>query len=410
MMQARSTVTGLDIGSHKICCAIGQIGPDGELALCGVSELPSEGIKNGTITSKERASNVISEVLRRVEEKAGVKPGPVHVSIAGEHIRGLNSRGAVSISMIEGEITQDEIERVVDLAKAVRIPEDQERLHVIPQHYSVDERTDISDPVGMSGERLEVEVHIVTASMSAAGDLLDCVREAGANVVEMVFSPIASAEVLLTPAERQKGAILLDIGAGTVDVALHFRNTVWHTASIPLGGRNVTSDIAYGLRLPMEAAEELKICQGSAVISRVDPSEKLALPDLGEFYQRRISRTVLAAIIEPRVEEMFGIIRRQLVKTSVYDKMEGTVVMTGGGACLNDIEALAERVFKFPARLATPKIFDDEIYYSSPYSVAVAVGLLKHGLMQRVEEEADPGFFGRMGRSFEKAFNAILNI
>jgi cell division protein FtsA len=409
MMQARKIISGLDIGSHKICCAIGQIGPDDDLVFLGVSEVPSSGVKNGTIVDAERACAQVAAAISRAEEDVGVKTGPLYVSISGEHIRGLNSRGAISINVIDNEITDDEMERAIDLAKAVSIPEQRERLHVIPQNFAVDDRDGISDPIGMSGERLEVGVHIVTASVAAAGSVLDCVKNAGANVQEMVFSSIAASEAVVTQEEKRSGAILIDIGAETVDLALYVEDSVWHTESLPVGGRNVTADIAYGLRLPMEAAEELKICQGSALISRVDPKEKLTLPDLGEFYQRRISRTVLAAIIEPRMEEIFRMAQSHLSNTPVADQVE-SVVLTGGGACTKDTESLAERIFGLPARLARPKLFDEDTCYSSPYGVAVAMGLLLHGFSERSAEIENPKFFGRLARKCESAINAILNI
>lgn len=408
-MQSRKTITGLDIGSHKICCAMGRIGPEGELILSGMADVPSEGVKNGVIIDTDRAAARVAEVLKRIEEKTGLKPSPLYVSISGDHMRGLNSRGAISISMIEGEITEEEVVRVVDLAKNVRTPEDQERLHVIPQLYAIDDRDGVRDPVGLSGERLEVEVHIVTASMSAAEDVLECVRKAGGTVQEMIYSPIASSHVLLTPEEKRTGAILLDIGSGTVDASLHYQDTIWQTVTVPLGGRNVTSDIAYGLRLPFEAAEEIKICQGSALVSRVNPKEKLTLPDQGEFYQRRISRAMLAAIIEPRMEETFTFVRNHLEKSAVYEDIQ-TVVMTGGGSCLRNVEHLVEQVFGVPAHLAEPRLSEDEVFYANPYGGAVAVGLIKYGYNQVNPLDADRGFFGRMSQGFEKVVNMILNI
>ncbi len=409
-MHVKDTIAGLDIGSHKIRCAIGSVDPEGELVIRGVVEVPSDGVKSGLIVSPEKASSRVAQALRQLEEDFGVKPDRLYVSISGDHIRGLNSRGAISISMIENEITEEEIERVVELAKNVRMPEDQERLHVMPQHYAVDDRGGICDPIGMSGERLEAEVHIVTASMTAAAGILECVKQAGSDVFELVFSPIAASEVLLTADEKRKGSVLLDIGAGTVDATLHYQDTVWYSASIPLGGRNVTSDIAYGLRLPMESAEELKICQGSAVIFRVDPKEKLTLPDLGEFYQRRISRTVLAAIIEPRMEEIFRIVKKQLLASPVFDLIDAGIVLTGGGACLKDLDHLAERTFGLNARLGTPCISNEGSPFGTSYGAAVAVGLVKYGFLQRSPYQARPGVLGRMARSLERAVSAILNI
>jgi cell division protein FtsA len=409
-MQSRSVIAGLDIGSHKICCAAGRHGPDGELLLLCITEVPSDGVKNGVIVNEERASRQISEVLKRAEEKCGVRPGSLYVNVTGEHIRGLNSRGAISISMMEGEITDEEVGRVIGLAKNVRIPEDQERLHVIPKHYSIDDMSGIHDPIGMTGERLEVDVHIVTASMSAAAATLASVRRAGGELVEMVFNPVAASEVLLTAEEKQKGVLLLDIGAGTMDVVLYYEDSIWHTGSVPLGGRNVTADIAYGLRLPMESAEELKICQGSAVLSKVDPNEKLTLPDLGEFYQRRVSRSVLAAMIEPRMEEMLAIIRKQLETCPVLESIGSGVVLTGGGACLRDVESLVEQMFGMKARLVSPSTYEDDMLFSSPYSVAVALGLLEYGSAKRRAVVERPGMFKRMSKNLEKAINAILNI
>jgi len=409
-MQPKDVISGLDIGSHRISCAVGSVDAVGQLSILGVTEVRSEGVRNGIIVDKELASSAISTVMKKAEEQFGVKPKRLFVNVTGEHIRGLNSRGAISISMLESEITEEEVEKVTDLAKAIRIPEDQERLHVIPQQYAVDDRFGIKDPIGKSGDRLEIEVHIVTASMSVAADILDCVKEAGRDVSELVFSPIGASEVLLTPDERRNGTVLIDIGAGTVDVAVFFEDALWHTSSIPLGSRNVTSDIAYGLRLPVVAAEELKICQGCAMISGVDPKEKLILPDLGEFYQRRISRTVLAAIIEPRMEEILCMVRKQLLNSPVFDKLDGCIVLTGGGSCLQHLDKLAERVFDMTARLGKPHVYDEEITFASPYGVAVAVGLVKYGYIRTSAESEPPTFFKRVGRKFEQVVNAILNI
>jgi len=409
-MQSRKTLAGLDIGSHKICCAVGDSGSDGKLAILGMAEVRSAGVKNGVISDVSLAAPRISEAIKRVQEKTSTKIGTLYVSVSGKHIKGINSRGAVSLVDMESEITEFEIERVIELAKSVNIPSDQERLHVFPQVYSIDNRYGILDPIGLSGDRLEAEVHIVTASMSAAKGILDAVKPSGANVEDFVFSPIASCDVLLTGEEKQQGALLIDVGAATTDFALFGQNTVWQTQSIPLGGRNVTADIAYGLKLPADEAEQIKICQGSALISQVDPKEKLSLPDLGEFYQRRISRSVLAAIIEPRMEEILVLVKKQVERSPVADRLLNNVVLTGGGSCLRDLEKLASRVFGVEARLAKPVVGDDELVIGNLYGGSVSAGLVNYAYSQISPDDERKGLLGRVSDRFEKVVNAILSI
>jgi len=307
---------------------------------------------------------------------AGTPVRTVVTGIAGEHVRSINSRGVIAVSRGGSEIGADDVARVVEAARAVAIPGDREVLHVIPQEYVVDDQAGIRNPVGMSGVRLEAEVHIVTGAASSARNVEKAVQRAGLRTGGLVLEPLASAYAVLAPDEKELGCLLIDLGGGTTDMALYYEGAVRHTAVIGLGGNNVTHDLAIGLRTPTEAAEELKVRHGCATASRLSPEEMVEVPGVGGRESRPIARQLLASMIEPRMEEIFTMVYREAKKSIFTDLLAGGVVLTGGGASMQGIEDLAERIFEMPVRRGVPRGITGIREAVEDPRYATAVGLL----------------------------------
>jgi len=349
------TYVGLDIGTTKVAVVIAEPDEDGSLKVVGVGHAPSSGLRRGVVVHLENTVHSIKAAVAEAERMAGIPVRRVTAGIAGEHIRSVNSRGVIAVSRGGSEIGGDDVARVVEAARAVAIPGDREVLHVIPQEYAVDDQAGIRDPIGMSGVRLEAEVHIVTGASTSARNLQKAVERAGLRVDTFVLEPLASARAVLSPDERELGCLLIDLGGGTTDVALYYEGAVRHTAVIGLGGNNVTHDLAIGLRAPTEAAEELKIRHGCAIASRVDPNERVDVPGVGGREPRPVERHIVASMIEPRMEEIFSLVYRDVKKNIYSDLLAGGVILTGGGACLEDADQLAERIFELPVRRGMPR-------------------------------------------------------
>ena len=320
----------------------------------------------------------------------------VYAGIAGDHIRGINSRGVIAVARKDSEIRPGDVARVIEAAKAVAIPTDREILHVLPQEYIVDDQDGIRDPVGMSGVRLEAEVHIITGAASACRNLIRAAERAGLYVEELVLEPLASAHAVLTPDERDLGVVLLDIGGGTTDVAVFFEGSVRHTAVIGLGGANITNDLAIGLRTPVERAEHLKLTCGCALTSMVRPEESVRVPTVGGRPDRDISRHMLSMMIEPRVEEIFALANKEVRKNHVADLLGAGVVLTGGASSLPGMPELAEQVFDLPARRGIPVGFSGLTEAVSNPRFATGVGLAMHALLHDARPRAAEG--GVIGR------------
>ena len=355
MAQATRTFVGLDIGTTKISCIIADQNASGELRVVGVGNAPSEGLRRGVVVDLEKTVNSITRAVDEAERMAGVEVKGVHAGIAGDHIRSINSRGVIAVSRKENEIAAADIERVVEAAKAIAIPMDREIIHVIPQEFIVDDQDGIKDPVGMSGVRLEAEVHIITGAVTSAKNICRAIQRSDLKVYDLVLAPLASATAVLDDDERDLGVVLLDIGGGTTDVAVFHEGSIRHTAIIPFGGANVTSDIAIGLRTPIDKAEALKIQHGCALASLVSADEKLGGSGVGGRADREISRHVLASMIEPRMEEIFALANKEVRKNHFAELLGGGVVLTGGTSLLPGIAELAEQVFEMPVRLGVPR-------------------------------------------------------
>ena len=378
-MASAHIVTGLDVGTTKICALIAEVTPEGGLSLLGVGECGSSGLRRGNLVHLEATVEAVRTALGQAEQVAGTSVRGVYAGVAGDHIRSINSRGVIAISGREGEVTAEDLQRVVEAARAVAIPSSRAILHVIPQEFLVDDQSGIKDPVGMTGVRLEAEVHIITASATAVRNLVKSIERAEAKVIEMVASPLASAWSVLEEDERRLGVVMLDIGAGTTDVAVYFDDSVYHTAVISMGGAQITNDIAIGLRTPLDAAEQIKVRYGCALASLVGGEEGLEIPGVGGRPARNVSLQVLAAIIEPRVEEILTLARDEVARLQGADILAAGIVLTGGSAGLRGISELAERVFEMPARVGLPRSAGGIADLAGEARHATALGLVRYG-------------------------------
>jgi cell division protein FtsA len=378
-MAMKNILTGLDIGTTKVCCTVGESLPDSGIRLLGLGECPCEGIERGSLVNLEATSEAISCAVEAAAKMADVSIREAYIGIAGEHVKSINSRGAIGISRREKEVVREDIDRVLEAARAVKIPADREILHVIPRGFCVDDQPGIRDPVGMSGVRLEAEVHIVTVASTPVRNLMRAISRAGLSPVSLVLSPLAASLATLEDDERRLGVALVDIGGGTTDIALFQGGVVRHTAILGLGGRHVTADIAIGLRTPNERAEELKLAHGCALSSRVPPEEGVEVPGVGGRSPRVVSRQVLAAIIEPRAEEILTDVLHELDRCGVTDLLAAGVVLTGGTAQLPGFVELAERVVGIPARIGLPKLVEGLPESEALPQHSAGLGLLWYG-------------------------------
>ncbi len=381
-MGATRIVSGLDIGTTKIAVVIADASPSGDVAIIGIGERPSYGLKGGNLVDLEATVAGIQAAVEQAEQMAGVSVRGVYASVAGDHIRSTNSRGVIAISGREREVSPDDVERVVEAARTVALPSNRDILHVIPQEFIVDDQTGIRDPVGMSGVRLESEVHIITASSTAVRNVAKAITRAGYRVDGLVAEPMASAWAVLEEDERRLGVILLDIGAGTTDVVVYFDNSVHHTAVITMGGAQITNDIAIGLRTPLEAAEQIKTSQGCAMAALVGRNETLEIPGVGGRTARAVSRHVLAAIIEPRVEEILTLARSEVDRLPGTDILAAGIVVTGGTAALRGVAEMAEHVFEMPVRVGVPLGVGAMGDLAVDPRYATSVGLVRYGAGQ----------------------------
>jgi cell division protein FtsA len=395
MAVATRTYAGLDIGTTKISCILADMGPGGELRIVGVGNAPSEGLRRGAVVDLEKTVASIARAVDEAERMAGTSAKGVHAGIAGDHIRSLNSRGVVAVSRKDNEIAAADVERVVEAAKAIAIPTDREIIHVIPQEFIVDDQNGIKDPVGMSGVRLEAEVHIITGAVTSARNICRAIQRAGLKVHDLTLEPLASAAAVLDDDERDLGVVLLDLGGGTTDVAVFHEGAVRHTSIIPFGGANVTSDIAIGLRTPIDKAEAIKVQYGAALAALVNGDDTVSVSGVGGRGDKEISRHVLASMIEPRMEEIFALANKEVRKNHFAPLIGGGVVLTGGTSLLPGAAELAEQVFEMPVRLGVPRGLGGLSANVCDPRYATGVGLVLHA----AKSEEGPGDFVEVGPS-----------
>lgn len=379
-MSKKDVVVGLDIGTTKICCIVGEVveaGPQPLIDIIGIGTAPSSGLRKGVVINIDATVESITKAVEEAELMAGVEISTVYTGIAGGHIKSFNSTGIVAVK--DREITENDVQRVIDAAKAVAIPLDREVIHIIPQEYMINGQDGIRDPIGMSGVRLESKVHIVTGAVSSAQNIIKCANRAGLNVAEICLEPIASSEAVLTQDEKDLGVLLVDIGGGTSDIAVFRDGAIVHTGVLAIGGNHITNDIAVGLRTPQNEGERIKIRHGCAMSGMIKPDETIEVPGVGGRKPRVVSRRLLAEIIEPRVEEIFSLIQREVMKAGYMDVLSAGIVITGGSTLLEGMPELAEMIFEMPVKRGLPlNIGGLRDVVNSP-KFATAVGLLKYG-------------------------------
>ena len=377
----KDLVVGLDIGTAKVMAVVAEVLPSGELKLAGLGVAPSNGLKRGVVVNIDATVQSIQQALKEAELMADCKISRVYTGITGSHIRGINSSGMVAVK--DKEVTPADVARVVETARAINISSDQRLLLVEPQEFVIDGQ-DVKEPIGMSGMRLEAKVHIVTGAQSAAENIIKCVRRCGLEVDQLMLNPLASSQAVLTEDERELGVVLVDIGAGTTDVAIFTNGAIRHTAVIPIAGDLITSDIAMALRTPTKDAEDIKVENGYAKQLLADPDTQVEVPGLGDRGPRMLSKQALAGVIEPRIEEIFSLVQ-QVVRESGYEEvLSSGVVLTGGSAVMPGMVELGEDIFLKPVRRGIPK-------YSSALSDMVAqpraatvMGLLEEARFARM--------------------------
>ena len=397
-----NVIVGLDIGTSKVAAIIGEVGEDDQIEVIGVGLTPSKGLRKGVVVNLETTTAAIEKAVSDAEMMAGVEVGSVFVGVAGGHIRGINHHGVIMISNRKNRtITQADINRVVNQAQAIEIPIEREILEALPREFIVDDQRGIRDPVGMSGTRLEALIHIVTGAVTSVQNIVKAVNGAGLAVEDIVLQPMASSNAVLEQDEKDLGVILVDMGAGTTDVVIYVDGAIWHTGVVPIGGEQVTNDIAIGLRTPLPNAEELKISTGSALVAAVS-DDTIKVASVGGRQPRTITKRALAEIIEPRMGELLELVYREIQTSGYGDMAPAGVVVTGGAAMLEAMPELAEQIFDMPVRIGYPRqvrgLADkvkDPIY-------ATGVGLILHGAKEHRSGEG--------ARRFIKAnhFNRIL--
>ncbi len=345
-------IVGLDVGTSKVVAIVGEVGADGQVEIIGIGSHPSRGMKKGVVVNIESTVQSIQRAVEEAELMAGCQIQSVYAGIAGSHVRSLNSHGIVAIK--EREVGPGEIERVIDAAKAVAIPADQRILHVLPQEFIIDDQEGIKEPTGMSGVRLEAKVHLVTGAVSAAQNIVKCVRRCGLDTDDVILEQLASSYSVLSDDEKELGVCLVDIGGGTTDIAVFTEGAIRHTAVIPIAGDQVTNDIAVALRTPTQNAEEIKVRYACALRTLTNPEETIEVPGVGDRPSRRLARQTLAEVVEPRYEELLGLVQAELRRTGFEDLCAAGVVLTGGSSKMEGVVELAEEVFHMPVRIGSP--------------------------------------------------------
>ena len=377
MRDDKKIIAGLDIGTSKVVTLVAEVSPNNSMEIIGFGIQPSRGLKKGVVVNIEATVKSIQKSVEEAELMAGCEINSVYAGIAGSHIRSINSHGVVAIK--DDEVSIEDIDRVLDAARAIAIPADQRILHVLPKEFVIDSQEGIKEPIGMSGVRLETRVHLVTGAVSAAQNIVKCIERCGLIAEEVVLEQLASSYAVLTEDERELGVCLVDIGAGTSDIAIFKEGAIQHTSVIPIAGDQVTNDIAISLRTPTSSAEEIKVKYGYALAQLAPPDDYIEVQGVGDRPSKRMASQTLAEVIEPRYEELFGLIREELNRSGLEEIIAGGVVLTGGSSKIRGSVELAEEVFHLPVRVGKPqKVQGLKEVVSNP-TYATAVGLLLYG-------------------------------
>jgi cell division protein FtsA len=403
-------IVGLDIGTTKICAIVGNVTEDG-VDIVGIGTSPSRGLRKGVVINIETTVASIKKAVEEAELMAGCEIKSVYAGIAGGHIKGFNSQGVIAIK--NREVSSDDIRRVIDAAKAIAIPMDREVIHILPQEFIIDDQDGIREPLGMSGVRLEAKVHIVTGAVASAQNIIKSCNRGGLDVADIVLEQLASSEAVISPEEREIGVALIDIGGGTTDIAIFVDGAIKHTAVLSLGGNHLTNDIAVGLRTPMAEAEKIKQKYGCCFSSLVGKDETIEVPSVGGRKPRILSRQLLAEILEPRMEEIFALVNREIVKSGFEDRIASGVVLTGGTSILEGSPELAEQVFNLPVRRGLPQNIGGLVDVVSSPAYATGVGLVVYGsknlgIREFPTVQSDDNAFRRVVRRMKEWFGEFF--
>ncbi|EKE00671.1 MAG: hypothetical protein ACD_21C00294G0005 [uncultured bacterium] len=383
---------GLDIGTTKVVALVGEVGLDGKINIIGIGSHPSRGLKRGIVINIDSTVQSIQHAIDEAELMAGCEVHSVYTGIAGSHIRGFNSHGIVAIR--DREVTQSDIDRVIDAAKAVAIPADQKILHILPQEFIIDSQEGIREPIGMSGVRLEAKVHIVTGGVSAAQNIVKCIERCGLRVSDIILQPLASSAAVLTDDEKELGVCLVDIGGGTTDIAVFTDGAIRHSAVIPIAGDQVTNDVAITLRTPTKYAEEIKVKHACALSHLADSNEIIEVPGTAQKQMRTVSTKELSEVVEARYEELFTLVLAELRRSGFYGLVAAGIVLTGGASKVNGVVELAEQVLQLPVRLGMPQNIGGMAEVASNPIYATGVGLLLTGHQQYQQGKTEPTTLG----------------
>ncbi len=407
-------VVGLDLGTTKTCCLIAETGPGGELNVIGVATAPSSGLKKGAVINIEATVDSISRAVGEAERMAGVKAHSAFVSVGGEHIKGMTSHGVIAVGRKDKEVTREDVERVLEAAKAIAIPQDREIIHVLTQEYMIDNTDGIRDPIGMSGVRLEAKVHVITGAVTSVQNILKSCERAGLHVDDLILQPLASSQAVLTPDEKELGVCLIDIGGGTTDILVIMEGSVRYSGVIPVGGTQFTRDLAIGLRTPNEEAENIKRRYGCARSADLAEGEEIPVAGVGGRSSRPLPRRAVAEIMQPRAEELLALAAAEIKKSGFEGKLAAGVVLTGGSAAIEGLAALAEDVLHAQVRVGHPQALKGlgDVVDSPEY--ATGVGLIQWGARLRsqggvpaaVSHAASQGepFFEKIKKFFKEYF------
>ena len=408
MRTQENIIVGLDIGTTKICAVVGELVGD-KVNIIGIGTHPSIGLRKGVVVNIESTVESIKKAVEEAELMAGCEISSVYAGIAGGHITGFNSRGIVAVKGTE--ITPYDVERVIDAARAVAIPMDREVIHVLPQEYIVDDQSGIQNPVSMAGVRLEAKIHIVTGAVTSAHNIVKCANRAGLDVCDIVLESLASGEAVLSEEEKDLGTALLDLGGGTTDLAVFAGRNIRHTFVLALGGDNVTNDIAIGLRAPMAEAEKIKIGYGTCNSHKISSDELIKVPGMGGREPRMLPRQILAEILEPRMEEIFTLVKRETYRAGMETVINSGVVLTGGSSLLDGATDIAEAVFGVPTRMGIPRNINGLTDVVNNPMYATGVGLVLYGAQKEPEKRfriRDRNIFNSLITRMKKWFKDVI--
>jgi len=393
----KNLIVGLDIGTSKIVAIVAELQPEGTLKVIGLGQHTSRGLKKGVVINIESTMQSIQRALEEAELMADCKINNVYTGIAGSHIKSLNSHGMVKIK--DAEVSQMDVDRVIETARAIALPADQQILHILTQEFIIDGQEDVREPLGMSGMKLEVKVHIVTGAVAAAQNIVKCIKRCGIEVSDLILQPLASSLAVLTEDEKELGVCLVDIGGGTTDIAVFKQGAIRHTAVVPIAGDQMTNDVAVAFRTPTQSAEDIKIKHGCALRQLADPREVVEVPGVDGREPRQLSVQTLAEVLEPRVVELYELVLNELRRSGMEEMIASGIVITGGSAMMRGMVELGEEIFHMPVRLGMPRYVGglSEVVSNPRYATGVGLVLMgKQQLERHLTGQMESTSFGRI--------------